>query len=187
MDFITLVEKVQEIVKRPDKDALIKNFINEAIREFVLTGSFAEDILEETLAIDPLSYGGTLDISDLTRFRRIFYLRPEGQGLTLVKTNPEDMIRCNGAAANRYFVAGNAITFTLSSTASNMLIAYYTYPATMQLDESTHWLSTACPYAVINKAAGMLFSAIGDDTSANTYLALAQNSFNIFMRDKYQA
>jgi hypothetical protein len=190
MIFSEAVAEVVAITKRPDKEVEIKSNLNKAITFFVLKDTFQNDLVETSLPIDPLLLGQTIDISmstpPLLRIRKFDYIRPRGQRYCLEEIKPEQLFTPKGyIQPNRYYLAGNNLTFTLSVPDSFLEVGYFVYPPvlTTVTGSDRHWLLDNIPWAVIEWAASQTFQSIGDDASARYYQASAMVLFNTMKND----
>jgi hypothetical protein len=193
MIFSEAIAAVTGMVKRPDKGVEIASNINKAISFFVLKGEFAKDLVEQSLPIDPISLGQTIDLSTvvptITRLRRFKYIRPRNQRYYLTEIEPNQVFTPVGIIQpNRYFLAGSNLTFTLSVAEAFLEIGYLQYPPilTSVSGSDTHWLLDMIPWAVIEWAASQVFQSIGDETSARYYQASAMAMYQTMKNDSVQ-
>lgn len=183
MNFTEAVAEVLTITKRPDKTADAQLAVNAAISFFTLKGSFSQDLVESTIAIDPAEYGDTISISSLTRFRRFKYVKAPGV-LSYLKYLDSDKVFTPSSQMqkNCYYLAGTNMTYILSALAASLEIGYYQYPAVLS-GTNTHWLLDISPYTIIDKAAARVFKQVGDDASFRLYEATAMDSFKVLQNE----
>ena len=79
MIFSEAVAEVISITGRPDKATDIASQLNRALSFFTLKAEWSQDLVEDSLAIDPDLYGDTISLASLVRFRKFKYLRPLAQ------------------------------------------------------------------------------------------------------------
>lgn len=188
MNFSEAIEEVLSITKRPDKTDAAASQLNKAIALFTLKSNFKLDLVEATVAVDSTLFGDTVDITDwgFTRFRKFKYIKPTGKRYYLKFVDPEQIFTPSGEIQrNRFYVAGNNLTYTLTELAETLEVGYYQYaPVLTEVeDNNTHWMLDLMPYAVIEKAAAQVFKSIGDDTSARFYEASSMEFFLAARRD----
>lgn len=193
MIFSDAINEVVAITKRPDKTVEIQSNINKAISFFTLKDAFALDLKEASIPIDNTLMGQTIDLSALVppleRFRKFKYIRPRGQLFCLSEISPEDIFTPKGIVQpNKYYLAGQNLTITLSAPESFLEVGYYVYPPilTSTTGSDTHWLLDMIPWAVIEWAASQTLQSIGDDASARYYQASAMALYTTMKNDSTQ-
>lgn len=184
MNFTEAIDAVVAVTKRPEKRPEIANRLNRALSLFTLKASFKKDLVEVSTTVDPTSYGQTIDLSAfspaLVRFRKFKYIRPTNQRYYLKFMEPEFILTPQGnIQPNRYYVAGNSVTFTLSNLTPSLEIGYYQYaPILTEVSpNNTHWMLDLMPWALIDQAAASIFQSIGDEQSAKESLASSGTLF----------
>lgn len=180
MIFSEAVAEVISITGRPDKAADIASQLNRAISFFCLKAEFSRDLLETSLAIDPTLFADTISIASLVRFRKFKYLRPLAQRYYLRSIDPTQIFTPEGNyQPNRYYVAGNTLSYTLSQLDTSLEIGYYQYPPVLSSTpgSDSHWLLDLIPYAAVEKAAAKIFQLVGDDSSYKFYEGSSMEMF----------
>ena len=186
MNFTEAITAVTSITKRPDKATEIRSNLNKALAFYTLKADWAEDLVEASLAIAATTYGETVSLSSLTRFRKFKYVKPRGKRYYLTTIDPTQLLTPTGSLQpNRFYVAGSSLTFTLSELNTHLEIGYYRYaPVLTEVSGSdTHWMLTKMPWAIIERAASQIFKSIGDDSSARFYEDSADEFFRAARRD----
>lgn len=189
MNFSEVVAEVIRITKRPDKTADIGIAINKALTYCTLKGSFDRDTVEASLPVtDPLAYGGTLDISTFTRFRRFTYIKPTAKKYYLQPLAADKIFTPkNNMQPNKYYIVGQTLTYTLSELTTVLEVGYLTYPLTVDASvNTTHWMMDMMPYAIIDLAAAYVFAGIGDDASANKHQVFGMEQYLTLRKDLSQ-
>lgn len=173
MNFSEAVAEVLRITKRPDKGVEAGAAINKAIFYCSLKGDFPRDTVEGSIAISPTSYGATIPIAALLRFRRFLYVKPTAVKYYLSMLEGSKIFTPkNQLQPDVYYTAGTNLTYTLSALAPALEVAYLTYPQAVDAATNpTHWMLDAMPYAIVDLAAARVFQSIGDETSARVYEA----------------
>jgi len=186
MNFNAVVAAVLDITKRPDKTADTERAVNAALSFFCLKDSFAQDLIEQTLAIDPSKFGDTISLASLTRFRRFKYIKVTGV-LGYLQPIGADKVFTGGSVMqkNCYYVAGTNLTYILPAQASSLEVGYYTYPSILS-GNNTHWMLDMFPNIIINRAAANIFKSIGDDNSFKIHNSLAMEEFLVLQGDLNQ-
>lgn len=166
MNFTELQAQVQDIVKRPDKAALIRQAINKACHRVALTNYFNNDLRELTWPVDPAG-ATTFSIprSLLAQFRAPAYLKPTNASRFLRKIIPTEIFCTNGSVVDAYYITASDLVVSLSAPAPSILIAWYSFPDVLSDSVTTNWVTDLYPYAVIDGAAAQIFNSIGDDAS----------------------
>lgn len=186
MDFSDMQDWVIRTTKRPDKREDIKDAINGAISFFTLGASFADDLVEGSVAIDSTEYAQSFSIaSTFTRFRRLVYLKRPAAKAYIDPTTPQQVFDKNGCEKlDRYYRAGDNIIFKLRSLSATLLYGYLQYPARLSADADTHWMFDKMPDAIHRKACAQIFDDIGEpqdsarfDKKANELFLVAKEDF----------
>ena len=179
------VNEIIAITKRPDKRFEIISNVNKALSYFTLKADFSRDMAELSVPIATDSYGESISLANVdlgfTRFRKIKYIRPRGQRYYLQQIDPTDLLTPGGSVqTNRFYIAGQNLTYTLSSFDSFLEVGYYQYAPILSetTGEDTHWMLDMIPWAVMERAAAQIFKSIGDDVSAKFY---EQSSLELFI------
>lgn len=190
MNMTEAIAAVVGITKRPDKNVEIISSLNKAIAFFTLKANFSKDLVELSLPISSTLLGQTLDLSDIalgfTRFRKMSYLRPRGQRYFLKDIEPSQILTPKGnVQPNRYYIAGNNLTFTLSTYDSFLECGYFQYAPllTTVTGNNTHWMLDLMPWAITERAASQILKSIGDDLSARFYENSSMEFFLAARRD----
>lgn len=170
---------VLSLVKRPDKQAEIRASINRALEFYVKAANWSADLVEGSVAISSSSYAQSLSISaEFPRFRKICYLRPADTTRYIKYIPPDKIFTPDGCEQiNTYYRAGNNLVFKLSDLSTALLYGYYQYYAYLTTDADTHWMLTACPTMITDKATSEIFDSIGADAEARRYLGYASLAF----------
>ena len=186
MNFSQVVQAVIDITKRPDKNTETERAVNAALSFFCIKGEFVQDLLEYAITIPSTSYTGQVSLSALTRFRRMKFVNIEGQRNFLKQISPEQLFTPGGVVqSNTYYITGTELSYSLALLASKLNLGYYSYPPTLtNVDE--HWFLDAAHPCVIDRAAGIIFKHIGDDSSMNSHMGFANEWYNTFVRDQVQ-
>jgi hypothetical protein len=184
MTYDEVLTEITAITKRPDKSAEMGSNINKAISFFTLKANFYKDLVESSIAINPNTYGETLSIATaLPRLRKIKYIRPRLQRYFLKPSDPIHFLSPTGILQpDRFYVAGDNLTFTLSKLDTFLEVGYYSYPASI-ISGQTHWMLDIIPWAIIERASSQIFKSIGDDISARFYESSSMEMFLAARKD----
>ena len=188
MNFLEAQDEVIAYTKRPDKLTDIKSQLNRAIAFFTLKANFSRDLVESSIPVDSTLYGDTVDLSTLAvpfvRFRKFKYVKPTGVRYYLNTIDPTQILTPQGIVQpNRYYVAGQSITYTLSALTAVLECGYYQYAPLLVNNADEHWMLDLMPWAVIEKAASRIFFNIGDETSAKSFEESSMDFFLVGRRD----
>jgi hypothetical protein len=189
MNFSEALAKVLSISHRPDKVVSATDAINEAISYCTLLGEFRRDLVEASIAISGTSYGATISISSLTRFRKFKYVKPAGAYYYLTQISPEHLFTPGYyVQSNTYYVAGTNMTYVISAAATSLEVAYYSRALTLDaVTNTTHWMLDEIPLCIIKLATAKIFAEIGDDSSAARYERDGMDMFKAYRRDQSTA
>ena len=173
MNFTEVVNEVISITKRPDKLTDTQRAVNSVISQACLSNDFARDLYEDTVAISSSDYVQSALLSDLTRFRKFEYIRPNGQKCPMTKLDgPLAIYDDDGKEkANVYYVAGSNVVLRLATLTASLHAGYFQHPPVLTNLAPTFWLLDVVPYMVIEGAAARLFRNIGDEASARQHEA----------------
>lgn len=181
MNFTEAVNEVLDIVKRPDKLLAMRRQVNAAVNFFCSDSDFKRDVAEILLPISAVDYSQLIPFSSLPRYRKLQYIKRSGTSDYLDEIVPARMptMECS---IDKYYEAGTGIRINMSVKAANVDIGYWQYPPTLTdaLDNNTHWMLDLSPYMVIDRAAGMIFSNIGDDASSKQHIGAASQAYLAF-------
>jgi hypothetical protein len=186
MNFAQAVQAVIDITKRPDKQIETERAVNAALSFFILKAEFPQDLLEATLPISATEYTGQVSIAGLTRFRRMKFVNISGERNYLKPIAPEQLFTPGGSVQpNTYYLTSNYLNYSLAKLASALKIGYYSYPPTLTAND-THWFLDAASPCIIDRAAGVVFKVIGDDSSMGAHMGFAKEWYDAFVRDLAQ-
>lgn len=188
MNFAEVVTAVTGIVKRPDKVAEIERAINASLSDCTVRASFAYDLVETSIPVDPTLYGDTIIFNNLTvpvvtRFRKFKYVKPTAVKRYLTPISPDKIFTPSGITqGDVYYVAGNSLTYTLRELTTALEVGYYQYAPVLKNSEE-HWMLDIMPNTIIDLAAARIFRSIGDETSFRAFLATGTESYKINRND----
>jgi hypothetical protein len=186
MNFAQAVQAVIDITKRPDKQVETERAVNAALSFFIMKAEFPQDLLEATLIISPTDYTGQVSMASLTRFRRMKFVNISGERNYLKPISPEHLFTPGGLVQpNTYFLTSTYLNYSLAKLAAALKVGYYAYPPTLTAND-THWFLDAAFPCVIDRAAGVVFKHIGDDSSMNSHMQFAKEWYDVFVRDLSQ-
>lgn len=183
MNFTELVNEVVSITKRPDKVADIRREINKAITFFCLDATFARDRDEMVVQLDPTLAAQSIALSQFTRFRKVEAIIVPYSKKPLDPTDPTKLYtQCGKDPLDVFYIGGDNLNISLSQLVSTCKVGYFKFPPVLK-DTDTFWLADVSPYMIIDRAAAAIFSNIGDETSARTHKAFADEAFISAKRD----
>lgn len=181
MSLAQILNKVEEITKRPDARNRALLSANAIIQDMCNNADYPEDLVEVTLANptpDKANFTISLTIPDNPTVRKIEIITANGKKLTNVK--PRDAVSTSGCSpVNSYYRAGSNLNIFADSAPATVAMCYY--QQTEYLGESaTHWLEAEAEHILILGICASVFRATGDDTSGQEYEAqyrLARQQF----------
>jgi hypothetical protein len=185
MQFSEMIDRVASRCKRPDKRDDIKDSINNAISYFTLAASFAQDLKEGTVVIDPVKYAQSFSIAtNLPLFRRLKYLKRTNARSYITKADAQKVYDKSGCEQlDRWYRAGDNIVFKLSVLSPTLEYGYYAYPALLDNDADIHWMLDLTPMMIQNKALGEIFMSIGEPNDAQHHNRRAEEMFVVAKGD----
>jgi hypothetical protein len=166
MNFAEVVLHVLQMVKRPDKVIEIRKAVNQALTFACMTNNFARDMQERSVAIDPTAYAQSILLSEFVRFRKFAYIKPDNRKNYVFPMDADKIFAKGVELTDRYYIAGDQVNFKLARCAPNLLVGWFSHPPVLTEASGDFWLLGICPYAIIDKAASLVFKSIGDDASA---------------------
>ena len=170
MDFLEAVDAVIEITSRPDKEPVIKNAINATISFLTMKVDFFEDLVEQSLSVDPTLYGQSVSLTTLTRFKKFKYIKRTGARNYITPIGADKLLTpLNQIQPNRYYLGGQTLTFTVDTLTPTLEIGYYQYPALLTATNKNHFLLDKVPFAVIDLAAARIFQHMENQAAATQH------------------
>lgn len=186
MNFTEIVNAVIRDVKRPDKIQDARLHVNAALLYYSTEYDYEQDLIEQTLTISPAGYTLEVPIGDLTRFRKVDYLKYAGLRKYVGKLESR-ILTADCQLQDKWYVAGSSIKINLGTSASALDFSYYAFPPTLTDASPDHWMLNGNWSAIFNKARSALYVNIGDTQSASSALALAERDATIFRGDYVRA
>lgn len=183
MNFTQVVAAVSSKTQRPDLTTDIKRAVNAAINFCTIEANFARDVVEDSFAIDPMSYVQSLPLSGFVRWRKIAYIRPANRKKYLQHLAADKIFNAGKEACDVYYVAGDSIKLKLSTLSSDLLIGYLQYAPELTDASPTYWLLDVSPYMIIDKACASIFSQVGNTTESQKHEQLFAVEFSSAVRD----
>lgn len=191
MDVNEAIAEVVALTARPDKATQALLGINAAISYFTVKSSFAKDLIETSIPINNTLYGDTIvfnnnvSIPEITRFRKFKYIKIPGILGYLRHLSPEQIFTPAGKMQkNVYYIAGDNLTYILTSLSATLEVGYYQYPKLLDTGtEVNHWMLDIFPWAVIDLAAARIFKNIGDESSYKTHMSTGNEFFMMHKND----
>jgi hypothetical protein len=184
MNFTEAVAEVLSIVKRPDKIVDIRREVNAACNHFSADGCYEFDLHEQTLTLDPLEYSQAVAVSEMTRFRRFWYVKRAGTKQYLRKLDVAKLGRTDCDMRDRYYIVGTNLNINMTALAAALDVGFFRYPPLLTDAAPTYWMLDHGPYMVIDRAAAKIFANIGDDASARRHEGFALTAHASF-RSEY--
>lgn len=183
MNFTEVVNTVQDIVKRPDKVALIRTQVNKALNLYCTEASFARDRDEQEVTLDSSIFVQSIQLNTFTRLRKVECIKVSYKEKPLDHIDPARLFAQNGyKATDAWYMGGDKINISLSQSSAKCQVSYFKYPPTLT-GTDTFWMLDVSPYMIVDRAAALIFGVIGDDASARLHKTLADEAFVIAKRD----
>jgi hypothetical protein len=185
-DFNTIVSEVFTITNRPDLVKETQLAVKSATLQLHRSEFFYKDILEVALKFDTKDYLQTIDYRALfPRYRALKYLRKfdpskgsDGVGAFINISTPDEVLDSYGIQKNDIcYVAGSVIQLRSSTELEYAIIGIYQNPNVDPANYSS-WIADESMYAVVYKAASIVFGTVlGDTARMQTNDAMANVEF----------
>jgi hypothetical protein len=182
-DFNTIVNEVFTITNRPDLVKETQLAVKSATLQLHRSEFFYKDLLETALQFDASNYLQSIDYRSLfPRYRSLEYLRKydptQGVGGFIDIITPAEILDSYGVQKNNIaYVAGSLIQVRASENLQYVLIGLYQNPD-VSPDTYKSWIADEALYAIVYKAASILFGTVlGDIARQNSNDAMANVEF----------
>jgi len=170
MSLAQILDKVEEITKRPDARTRALLSANSIIQDICNNADFPEDLVEVSVVNPtPSSANFTLSLTFPGNpvVRKIEALVANGKKFTCIK--PRNAVSNEGCSPlNVYYRAGNNLNINADAAPATVAISYY-----QQIDylseSATHWLEAEAEHILILGICASVFRATGDDASGQEY------------------
>lgn len=184
MTYNEVLAEIMSVIKRPDKIGTARLKINAAISFYSLDNEFSRDFKEQAVSIDANEYTQAIAISDLTRMRKIKYIKRGGTNFQL-KILPDAEMFKDCPHVDRWYIAGTNINISSSKLCSTMDLGYWMYPPVLTgsgaLD--SYWLLDVAPWMVIERACSEIFRDIGENSSSESCKISAREHYMAARKD----
>lgn len=165
MNFTEIVAAVLQKHKRPDKLPDTWRAVNAAVLYYSTEHDYEYDLVESSVVISPASYTHEIDITGLTRFRKVDYIRKPGS-FTYMKKLESRIITSTCDLRNKWYIAGTSLKINMAESLSGLDLSYYQYPPTLTDASPDYWMLQGNWAAIIDRAAAQIFNDIGDPQSS---------------------
>jgi hypothetical protein len=182
MNFTEIVALVLDKHKRPDKLVDTQRAVNAAVLFYSTQFDYERDLVESVLTISPSSYTHEVDISALSRFRKVDYLKYAGTASYIKKL--ESRVLSSGCdTRDKWYIAGTSLKINMMRSASALDFSYYQYPPVLTDAAPNYWMLQGNWEAIAEKAASRIFTDIGDENSSIRALQDATAADAVFRGD----
>lgn len=173
MPLSAILNKVEEITKRPDARSRALLSINAIIQDTSNNADYPDDLVEVYLPNPtPGSYIASLTLvlpTDPPR-RKIEYVVVDG-GNPLTNIKPRDVLTNSGCVhKDAYYRVGETLQVNSTKPFDRVKLGYYKQVGFLQ-ETDTHWLETQAESTLILGVCASVFRATGDDVSGQEYEA----------------
>lgn len=179
-----LLNKVEDITKRPDARSRALIAVNTVISRICNNADFPEDLIEISLinptpALHAITLPLTLE-EGLPSIRKIEYVTVADRMLTPVK--PRNAITSEGCAlVDKYYRSGDNLILNVRAPGPIVRLGYYRSTPWL-VEASTHWLIAQQEPMILHGVAAEVFKATGDDNSYSDYQAYYDRLYSEFRR-----
>lgn len=182
MTFDEMVAGVVSLTGRPDKTVDIGRLINKAINFCCVEGNFARDVEEQAITVPVSSLLHSIPVADLTRFRKVAYMRPVNSNKLIQFAQVQDLFVNNKQRCDVYYVAGADIKVHVGTATTQLLVGYFQYPPILS-GSNKFWLTDVSPYMIIDHAASSLFASVGEKEEAGRLFQLFSVAYDSARKD----
>jgi len=187
MNLTELISAVYTQTNRPDLVAETVQAILESTLTIHSVDTFEKDIKEADVVFnDGTLYIQQLDLSQIPFYRKVAYLRKMDIGVNQVeqftapgtvgnffkKVEIADIIDTYGyERSNIFYQAGSSLNIKSSTPLKYAKLGWYAHP-TVSTDPAVYssWIAQELPYTIIYRAAGQVYTMIGEDKSYAIYM-----------------
>jgi len=186
-----ILANIQLIVPQPEKEALIRDKMNQAIRLISTSGLFWRDIVESTLGstegVDAAAYVQSIPTGiDVRKLIYCKYPDPATMG-AIGLTNLEDLVDNCDALGDVAYLAGTALHIKNSRLSATFDVAYYTNPDFFATDgtddDEVNWITELAPGLVEDYTSAYMLNLIGEKEDSNRMTQLATMMQGTYIRD----
>jgi len=182
MNFTAIVNEILSMTKRPDKINDIRREVNAAILYYSTESDYRRDLVETTITITPAGYEKILALSDLTRFRKVSYIKYAGTKKYVEELNGLKLTK-DCELLDKWYISGDSINIRLRASAASLDLGYYQYPEYKTDLLPNYWMLDGNWNAILERAASAVFNDIGDTGSSQVSARKALEAANIFRND----
>lgn len=182
MNFTAIVNEILRMTKRPEKINDIRRAVNAAILYYSTENDYRRDLVETTIVITPAGYERILPLTELTRFRKVSYMKYAGTKAYLDEVESLRLTK-DCELLDKWYLAGDSINIKLRASAAALDFGYYRYPEYKTDAAPEYWMLDGNWAAIIEKAAASIFNDIGDSGSAQISERKATELAMIFKND----
>lgn len=163
MNFTEVVQQVMDLTARTDKKAEIENAVNTTLSLCIYKASFVDDLVEITKNAEPSIgvYSGTVNLSGLTNYRKMKYIRPTNLTDFFIPKQPQGVLLLGQVVRNIYWISGTSLNWTSSVPVDTLELGYYVYPPQLTDAAPTHWFLDKAPWVIIDLACARIFKSLG--------------------------
>jgi hypothetical protein len=184
MNFTEVVTEVMGVLKRSDKLLDVRREVNSAINQFCMDANFQFDLAELSPAIVTTELTQALPLSTFARFRKFAWLKRGGTRCFISKLERAELLK--GTACDmrdKYYIVGTNVNLSLADYANTVDVSWFQAPPTLTDAAPDFWMLELSPYMVIDRTLAKLFTAIGDDATAQRHEAFALSAFRTANKD----
>lgn len=181
MDFNYVFQQVLASTKRPDKAVQVAREINAAITFFSADAEFEQDIVEQSVVLDPNQWSQAFPLTDLPRFRKFDYLK---YGACQLKQISPSQLFTAKDIRNRWYQNGSGIVVNLGTLTSSIDVAYFQYPEIQTPANPNYWMFTGGWNFIFDRVCAKIFEDIGDTQSSERHERYAVAGFLSFRTDR---
>lgn len=172
MSVTSLLNKVEDITKRPDARSRALLSLNTIIATLLTKADYGEELIEVFVDNPNPSYNYStisLLLPNLPAVRKIEYVVANGVPIRSIK--PRNALTSKGCIEpNTFYKSGNNLVMNCSQAFTRIQLGYYPpSPILTEEEGSTHWLVETEELMLTQGVIARIFAATGDDNSAQYY------------------
>lgn len=188
MEFVDLVNEVIEETKRPDLRTRIAQQVRSSTQAVHLSERWPRDLVIEQIVFTSPAYKVDIQLSDLTRFRKVDAAYPvidgvANQDIQLVEVDV--FSRRDGAGNlidNYYYVVGDKLVLGFDYPYAAAELVYLRNPDCLGTTYSS-WIAEEYPFFIVYHAAATILQRVGARELAAKCQEQASEEFRLLQRN----
>lgn len=175
MTLAELITEVNTIVKMPHLQDEMKLAVKRNTLLLHASNGWAKDLVEIVVASPtPTDYRHSLTLP--SGFRAFHYLKKDGYAKSLDVKTASEILRNGCDESDILYLSGSVLNVRTSTVTASFLFGYFAHPVITDAGYSS-WIANEYPYAIVLRAASMVFGMVDNKEQAAKYKELANEDF----------